>query len=107
VFPFNSLNSPLTFREDPSFFTVEKAAISDPNLLGKRQVRIIGQNRFGASSTSFIVKIAVSCEIASFTPDLTDMVDPVNRMAKSYEYKIGDPMLKVNFKEFITDKNCG
>ena len=36
IFPYNNVNSPLTFREDPGFFTVEKAVMTDPALLGKR-----------------------------------------------------------------------
>lgn len=73
------------------YYAVDKYAIVDPAKLGKRMVRVVAQNSFGPDSKSFYVKIGISCSINTFTPDPSDMIDPVTRFSKEYQYKVGDP----------------
>jgi hypothetical protein len=66
------------------FYVVEKYAIVDPAKVAKRMVMVLAQNTFGPYSKNFTVKIGISCSINTFTPDPSDMVDPVTRFSKVY-----------------------
>ena len=89
------------------YYAVDKYAIIDPAKLGKRMVMVVAKNFFGPDSKNFTVKIGISCSINTFTPDPSDMVDPVTRFSKVYQYKVGDPLLKIQFKDFLSDIICG
>jgi len=53
------------------------------------------------------VKIGITCEVATFKPDSRDLLDPVNRITKQYDYKIGDPLLTISFRNLTVDPICG
>ena len=101
------MDSAFDFRTDSMYYAVDKHAVSDPTKLGKRMVRVVAQNSFGFDSKSFHVKIGTSCLINTFEPDPTDIIDPLTRYSKQYHYKVGDPLLKIPFKDFLPDVICG